>query len=151
MYSLCDAGVKNIPSGVKPATSRCVVVDMTHFVWESKCTMQSSPCPLGAAQTVPTCDTSKSFTLFTVYYQTMNAYKNLHIYCLAKMPDLRCEWRGYLNVITTPLLKFVFLLLHQIVSNHACTYSRMPEYNLNTEVPVVLPNLHICLPLTICQ
>ena len=107
MYSLCDAGVKNVPSGVKPATSRCVVVDMTHFVWESKCTMQSSlqanpPCPLEGAQTVPTCDTGKSFTLFTVYYQTMNAYKNLHIYCLAKMLDPRCEWRGYLNVITTP-------------------------------------------------
>ena len=96
MHSLCDAGVKNVPSGVKPSSSRCVVVDMTRFVWENKRTMQSSlatspPCPFGAAQTVPTCDMRKSFTLFTVYYQTMNADKHGYL-LLAKTVDPRCEW-----------------------------------------------------------
>ena len=76
----------------------CVGKQMYHAVISTS----QPPRPLEGAQTVPTCDTGKSFTLFTVYYQTMNAYKNLHIYCLAKMLDPRCEWRGYLNVITTP-------------------------------------------------
>ena len=91
---------------------------------------------------MPTCDTRKSFTLFTVYYQTMNADK-LGYLLLAKKVDPRCEW----IFKCWNLLKFVFLLLHQLVSNlAACTYSLMPEYNLNTELPVVFPNLHICLP-----
>merc|ERR1711990_389753 len=75
--------------------------------------MHKIPCPLGAAQTVPTCDTRKSFSLFTVYYQTMNADK-LGYLLLAKKVDPRCEW----IFKCWNLLKFVFLLLHQLLSNH---------------------------------
>ena len=61
---------------------------MAHSTQESRPNPPS--CPLGAAQTVPTCDTRKSFSLFTVYYRTMNADKLAYL-LLAKMLDAEAQ------------------------------------------------------------